>query len=103
MSNRLYAPHETQPRQLSGGRITSSLRKAKRHCVSAVLGLMLLAVVMLLGGCHTLPSRPCEMPPLPTPPALSEPLPSQTYSSRVRSDTEAWEKRVTGTSTTSKP
>lgn len=103
MSNRLYALPKTRPRQLSGGRITSSLRKAKRHCVSAVLGLMLLAVVMLLGGCHTLPTKPCPEHKLPTPPALSLQAPKVSYSISAQTNIEAWRKMLTEQSQTGKP
>lgn len=103
MSNRLYAPHKMQRQQLSGGRITSSLRKAKRHCVSAVLGLMLLAVVMLLGGCHTLPTKPCPEHKLPMPPALSLQAPKVSYSISAAANIEAWRKMLTEQSQTDKP
>ena len=103
MSNRLYALPKTRPRQLSGGRITSSLRKAKRHCVNAVLGLMLLAVVMLLGGCHTLPTKPCPEHKLPTPPVLSQPLPPVSYLLQSQQSDENSRKKLTGTLMTSKP
>ena len=94
MSNRLYAPHETQPRQLSGVRTTSLQRRVRRHCVSAVLGLMLLAVVMLLGGCHTLPAKPCPEHKLPTPPALSLQAPKVSYSISAAANIEAWRKML---------
>ena len=103
MSNRFWLTSDLQQRRHFAARKLSSQHRQQRIAVRLFFGATLLALVLLLSACHTLPSKPCEMPPLPTPPALSEPLPSQTYSSRVRSDIEAWEKRVTGTSMTSKP
>lgn len=84
--------------------------KTEKMLLSAWLGrgsplwpLMLLGLVMLLSGCHTLPKEPCLPPSLPTPPALQKPMPSQTYSASVASDFVRWEKRLTDTPPMSKP
>ena len=69
----------------------------------AWIALMLLLPVLLLTGCAATsmpPSRPAEIPP---PPALTEQLPSQTYSETWRQRVEDWRRRVTGTSPTSEP
>lgn len=68
-----------------------------------VCAVMLMALVLLLSACQTLPPKPCEKPAPATMPALSEPMPSVTYSLSAASDTRRWLKRVTDTSATSKP
>lgn len=102
MSNRFWLTSDYRQRHPSAVRITSSPPKAQRLKTRLLLGATLLVLVMLLSACQVLPTKPCEMPQLPTPPALTEPLPSKTYSSKVQSDTEAWAKRVTDTSATLK-
>lgn len=64
---------------------------------------MLTLVVPLLSACHSLPVKPCAEPSIPMPPALSQPLPSQPYSSSAQRDAESWLKSLTDTLTTSKP
>jgi len=79
------------------------LPKPQRWDVALIYGALLTAVVLLLSGCHTLPSKPCERPVQVTMPALSEPLPPVNYSISVQRDIETWEKRLRATSPTSKP
>lgn len=69
----------------------------------AVLGYaaMLTMLALSLSGCAT-PSLPLPVKPeIPPPPALTEPLPSQTYSEQWRQKAESWRQRVTGTPVTS--
>lgn len=68
-----------------------------------VFVVMLTGLVLLLSACQTPPPKPCEKPAPVTMPALSEPMPSATYSLSAASDTRRWLKRVTDTSATSKP
>lgn len=65
--------------------------------------LLLTAVVLLLSGCHTQPSKPCERPAPVTVPALREPLPPQDYSISAGQRIKTWASELTVTSPTSKP
>jgi heme A synthase len=103
MYNNNWRMSDLRQRRLFGALRQSSKLRARRRFGLLLLGVTLLALVLLLSACTTQPQQPCETQPLPTRPALSEPLPLETYSSRVRSNTEVWAKRVTGTSATSKP
>lgn len=103
MLNRHWLTSDLQQRRLFDARKSSLQRRAQRLAARLFFGAMLMALVLHLSACHSLPNRPCEMPQLPMQPALSQPLPSVTYSKQVQSNTEAWAKRVTGTSTTSAP
>ena len=103
MQNNNWRMSDWQQRGLSGVRMRSSQRRVQRRFVSAISAMTLLVLALLLSACTTQPQQPCETPQFPTQPALSEPLPLETYSKRVQSDTETWAKRVTGTSQTSKP
>jgi hypothetical protein len=60
-----------------------------------------LLLALLLTGCATTSLPPSKPPEIPPSPALSEPLPSLTYSEQWRLKVEEWRKRVTPTSTTS--
>lgn len=91
-----------QPR-LYAIRKRSLLRKVKRHAALLICAGMLLAVVLLLSGCHHQPIKPCETPQLPTQPALSEPLPSVSYSISVGQRIKNWGLSLTGTPQTLKP
>ena len=68
--------------------------------------LTLLPVALLLTGCASrsgstaYAQQPLTYPPVPQ---LSQPIPSQSYSSTAQADMLTWQQRVTGTSTTSKP
>jgi ABC-type phosphate transport system substrate-binding protein len=101
MQNSNWRMGDLRQRRLFGALRQSSKLRARRRFGLLLLGVTLLALVLLLSACTTQPQQPCEMQPLPMRPALSEPLPSVSYSSKVQSDTEAWAKRVTGTSQTS--
>ena len=63
--------------------------------------LMLTVLALSLTACAT-PSPPqaVECPTNPPPPALSEPLPSVTYSERVRLKLQSWHQSLTGSTPT---
>lgn len=68
-------------------------RNARQNCAA-----MLLLPALLLTGCATtsMPSAPAS-PQLPPPPALSQPIPQQSYSERASADIETWQRRLIGT------
>ena len=75
------------------------LRREKPSCA-----LMLLPLVVLLTACGaTLPKSAASCPALPPAPAVSEPIPSQTYSASAQRDIQIWRERLTGTPLMSKP
>jgi hypothetical protein len=60
-------------------------------------------LVSLLTGCATPQTRPCETLPLPTAPALSEPLPSASHSSQWSELALSLQKKLTATPMTQLP
>ena len=97
MQNNNWRMSDWQQRGLSGVRMRSSQRRVQRRFVSAISAMTLLVLALLLSACTTQPQQPCETPQFPTQPALSEPLPSVTYSEQWRLLAEAWRKKLTGT------
>ena len=63
---------------------------------------ILILLVSLFSGCTTTPKPLCEMPPPSPLPALTEPLPSESYSTSWRKLVESLRGRLTATSATSK-
>ena len=102
MQNRNWLTSETRQRRLFGVLRQSSRRRAQRRFATVFCVVTLLALVTLLSGCHSLPSKPCETLPLPTPPALSEPAPSVSYSEQWRLLVEQSRKNLTDTPQTQK-
>lgn len=100
MQNRNWLKSNNQQRQIFGGLITSSLRKIKQ-----LLGLLACAVIwtalaMSLTGCATRSEPPCPPLVMPQPPALSEPIPQESYSLRVQRSFKAWQERLIATPVT---
>ena len=97
MQNRNWLMSDSQQRQLFAGWITSSLHKIKQ-----LLGLLACAVIwtalaLSLTGCATRSAPPCPELILPQPPALSEPIPQESYSLRVQRSLSKWEAALIGT------
>lgn len=65
--------------------------------------LLLTPLVLSLTACVHQPTQPSQPPEYPRKPALTEPLPSTTYSKAVQQKSADWQKRLTGTSATSAP
>jgi hypothetical protein len=64
--------------------------------VKLACGLTLLVLLAFCSGCAT-KSPPAEWPKNPPPPQISEPLPQNSYSSKVQKLLEGWLQRVIGT------
>ena len=103
MLNRKWLTSDWRQRRGYGARKVSLPRKTKVKLGLALTGWMLMGLVLLLTGCAWPPPKPCEQPPLPTQPALSEPIPSESYSSQWKKLAEEWRKKLTFTQTTSEP
>ena len=90
-------------RRLFGELMRSLQQRMRQRFVMLLCAVTLLALVTLLSGCHTLPSQPCEMQPLPTPPALTEPTPLVSYSEQWRKLVETSRLKLIATPVTPKP
>lgn len=80
------------------------LRQPSAHTAVQIYSLLMhVTLVLMLTACAQQPLT--QWLPLPPPPmpALSEPLPSVSYSQSVATDISTWAKRLTDMSTTSKP
>jgi hypothetical protein len=97
MQNNNWRMSDWQQRGLSGALKQSSQRRVQRRFAVLLCGVMLMGLVLLLSACTTQPQQPCAMQPFPTQPALSEPLPLESYSEQWRKLAEAWQKKLTGT------
>lgn len=100
MQNRNWLMSDSQQRQLFAGWITSSLHKIKQ-----LLGLLACAVIwtalaLSLTGCATRSVPPCPELVLPQPPALSEPIPPESYSLRVQRSFKTWQEKLIATPVT---
>lgn len=81
----------------------SSMRPAREWPEALQSGAILIALVLLFTACATTPKPLCEMPPPSPLPALTEPLPSESYSTQWRQLVESLRKKLIITSTTSAP
>ncbi len=88
---------------LSAIRRRSQQRKLLRQTVAFAIGLLLMVLAMLATGCASPPPPPSEPLEKTQPPALTQPLPSVSYSKQAQALIESWQKRVIGMSATSKP
>ena len=83
------------PKALCATRIASLRRRTKLKFMIAGFAWLLLVLALLLTGCSTQRTQPSEPLPLPTRPALSEPVPSVSYSEQWRLLAEGWLRRLT--------
>jgi hypothetical protein len=79
-----------------------SMKQGRNATVRARLpGLMLIALALSLTACATSSPPPVAVCPAnPQPPALSEPMPAQTYSLSAQQLISAWRASLTATQTT---
>ena len=103
MSSKFWMLNDGPQPRLYAIRKRSLLRKVKRHAGLLICAGTLLALGLLLTGCAPQPIRPCETQPPVSMPALSEPLPSVSYSISVGQRIKNWGLSLTGTPQTSKP
>ena len=93
MQNRNWLKSNSQQRQLFANWITCSWRR-----MLALLGLFACAVIWIalalsLTGCASR-SVPCPPQTLPRAPALTEPIPPESYSLRAQQSFKAWQERL---------
>lgn len=80
----------------------SSMQRAREWPEALLSVAILIVLVLLFTACTTTPKPSCEMPPPSLLPALTEPLPSESYSTSWRKLVESLRGRLTATSATSK-
>lgn len=100
MSSKFWTLNDGPQPRLYAIRKRSLLRKVKRHAALLICAGMLLAVVMLLSGCHTQPIRPCETQPPVSMPALTLPPNSRSYSWNAAEIMKKWQEMLTTGKTT---
>lgn len=103
MQDKIWQLSNSLQRQIYAASTTESEARMQRWLGRLCFAGTLLALVGLLSGCHPQLIQPCEMPKLPTPPALSEPMPSVSYSTSAQADIQAWQKRLIASPATGKP
>ena len=81
----------------------SQQRKTMRRIAGWLCVLMLAGLVMSAMGCASKPPIPCEVLPVMPLPALTEPLPSVSYSERLSQSLLRWQSVLTDIQMTQKP
>lgn len=100
--NRNWLKSDFQQRRIFAGLTQRTKLRIKLYSGFVGLLLMLMLCVAVSTACHHLPQTPCVQPTLPSPPALSEPIPSVSYSEQARIRTQSWQRRLTDIPATSK-
>ncbi len=80
-----------------------SLHKTLHANVRLLCAAMLMPAAMLLTGCASNPTLPCKTPEPLMLPALSQPLPKQSYSISAQESIKRWQGLLTPTPATSQP
>ena len=80
-----------------------SLRKMWHAHARLLCAVTLTVPVMLLTGCATKAPQPCSVPAAVTMPALSQPMPKQSYSLSAQQSFKRWQGMLTDTPATLKP
>ena len=95
MRNRNWLMFNSQQRRIFGGLTTRLLRKMPQLPAPWVFGVIAIALLLSLGGCASPSPVPCK-PQAPIQlPALSEPLPSVTYSQSWAALEQSLRKKLT--------
>jgi hypothetical protein len=102
MSHKPILPNDKQQTPLLRVSEMSQRRRTLRRCGYVIFVLLLIAVELLLSACQTQPTVQCEVQKPVTMPALSQPLPSESYSISAATAIEAWRKLLIDTPATSK-
>jgi hypothetical protein len=102
MQNRNWLRSNIQQRFKFAGRITSSLRKTNHLPAPWACAVILIILALSLTGCaHNSPACPEVVGP--RAPALTEPMPSVSYSLRVQQTFKSWQEKLIAMPTTPKP
>ena len=99
-------PAAKLPSKLQAWNDKREKRRKMRLCARLLFAMMLIALILSLTACASLcPTTPDRGSPvqLPSPPALTTPTPSQSYSSSAAQDISKWREKLMATPTTPKP
>ncbi len=94
MNNRNWLQSNSQQRRLFGGWITRLLLKMPRLPEVWVFGVIAIVLMLSLTGCATRLPALCPEQVLPPVPALTEPIPPESYSLRAQQSFKAWQERL---------
>lgn len=102
MKNRNWFKSNIQQRFKSAERITSSPRKTQPTPAPWLCALIVIVLILSLSGCASRSPVVCPEPVMPLAPALSEPIPPESYSLVVQRLLSKWEAALIGTPQTPK-
>lgn len=102
MQNRNWLKSNSAQRRIFGGWTTPSKRKEPPLPAPWLCAVILIALVLSLSGCATRSPVLCPEPVLPLAPALSEPIPPESYSLFVQRLLSKWEASLTESTQTGK-
>ena len=97
MQNRNWLKSDSQQRQIFGGLITRSPRKEPPLPAKWLCAVIVIVLIANLSACATRSAVICPEPVLPAMPALSEPIPPESYSLHVQRLLSKWEAALIGT------
>ena len=100
MQNRNWLKSNRQQRRLFDGWITRLLLKMPRLPEVWVFGVIAIVLMLSLTGCATRLPALCPEQVLPPVPALTEPIPPESYSLRAQQSLSKWEASLTATPVT---
>ncbi len=103
MKNRNWLKSNSAQRRILGGLITRSPRKEQPLPARWLCAVILIALFLSLSGCASRSPVLCPEPVMPLAPALSEPIPPESYSLVVQRLLSKWEAALIGTPQTPKP
>lgn len=103
MSNKFWNNREPMLPQRYVGTTLFRKHKLPQLPVRLSFALILMALAVLMTACSCPVPVPSEPLPLPKPPALTEPLPSVSYSGQWRQLVESLQKKLDGTLTMPEP
>ena len=84
MLSKFWQTNEPPQPRISGDSTTSFPPKTRRLSGWLPYAVMQMLVIGHLSACQAPLTQPCEPPKIPKPPALSQPIPSETYSEQWR-------------------
>ena len=102
MQNRNWFKSNSQQRRILGGWTTPSKRKESPLPAPWLCAVILIALVLSLSACASRSPVVCPEPVMPLAPALSEPIPPESYSLVVQRLLSKWEAALIGTPQTPK-
>lgn len=103
MQNYNSNPSAYAQKQIYETQRTSSRRRTQRQLVLASCAWMLLGLALLLTGCGHQSQLLCPEPTTTLQPALTQPIPLESYSISVGQRIKSWGLSLTGTPPMSKP